>query len=492
MANDTTAKYDNGSSPSEYFSPRSNVHKPTGTNLDPIVLDDDSGDDTAHKKESWARRKRRPTPYKRRRTSFGADDTNGEFIPPRSFTEILQYESANEEITRLNDKIKSLRAESSRLEATALENTRMAEEIATLSTTLDATKKSVEELTVFKARFEESEIERDNLREELKLKNAEAMVARESLRAELIAERQLRQAQETELTETRERLQNSQNALQSAKNEADLARRHMKKAREVRNELYEQSLDGNRTIAELESAYKKLSSELSTVKFNLTTTEMGLSATSEALSKAQTRILDLESQLGELEQERASSKDRIVELERQVSKQEEARATIESRIVELEHDKAMLEDNTIKLVAAAAKEGKKRSLQSSLSRTKKAHEAMRLDKDKLQQERKEVIGERDDIYRRLNNLEVKNLEDTKVKENQIVELAVTKQKFSRASLDLQEAQQQIKEMEDHMEKCPMARKPKEFREYYGRKIELVEDSIEENRQSMVSWITQAD
>ncbi|KAF2963567.1 hypothetical protein GQX73_g10003 [Xylaria multiplex] len=82
-------------------------------------------------------------------------------------------------------------------------------------------------------------------------------------------------------------------------------------------------------------------------------------------------------------------------------------------------------------------------------------------------------------------------EDTTTKDKRIAELALIKQQLYKVSSDLQDAQQQIEEMEDHMERCPMARKSEEFYEHHNRKAELLADDIEETRQSIVSFTTQA-
>ncbi|TGJ82195.1 hypothetical protein E0Z10_g6573 [Xylaria hypoxylon] len=492
MANNTTIKGDNESSPSKCFSGTSDIHPSIGTNFDPIVLDDDSSDDTAQKKGNMARKKRQSPRHKRRRIPSGADDTNRAFTPARRFTDIIQPEPAHEEVTRLNDKMASLQAENLKLESARSESTRitnkMADEIATLNTTLVTMKTLVEEHEVLKLRFEESETKVSKLREELEHsrgQNVEATETRESVQRELMAQRQLGQAQETELAETKNALRDSRKYLQTAQNQAALATQHLKKAREER---FETTLEVSTLLVDRSKLFNELAKVrqdcaiIPTLRFNLMATDIDLAATFEAFSQAQARGFELESRLQELETEKATLESRIVELETQQKEHERATGKLRYQLTEIECDKSTLEEENIKLVASNAEvEKKTKVLQSSINGMTKAYEAMKLQRDKLQHEMKEFTNEREQLYRRLKGLEEKCLELAGAVNTQTAELAVAKQDVSRlatARSDLEAAQQQVKEMEDHMARCPMAKHPKEFRDEFYRRLDRLDEDIE--------------
>ncbi|KAI1428987.1 hypothetical protein F5Y12DRAFT_586534 [Xylaria sp. FL1777] len=372
MASATTINSNDGASPFEPLSPRSSVHEPTGTNLDPIVLDDDSGDDMTQEVRTLARKERQRIPYRRRKVPSNADDAKGTFTPPRTFDEILQDESAYEDRARLDDKMASLQAEISRLESVRLENNRMKEERTTTLITLDATKKSED---TYKARLEQSQLEIDRLSEELKftqLQIAEMTKTKDLLQKELATQRQLGQEREAEIAKTKK-------AEQDAQNQSSLARRYLQKARADKFEIYEELRKAKATISTMTS----------------------------------------------------------------------------------EHDDFVANSRTESETA----EEKMGNLQLRLDKVQSAYETLRLNRDRDQERMKETTNERRELWKRVEVLESKGLADKEVKERLIIELAVAKQNVSRtaaAESSLQEAQQRIEELEDHMRRCPKAQKSDEF------------------------------
>ncbi|KAI0520870.1 hypothetical protein F5B22DRAFT_644613 [Xylaria bambusicola] len=186
------------------------------TSLDPIVLDEDGSEDDKTKK--WI-----PS-LKRRRVSPNPDNP---FTPPRAFTDILQNESADADTARLDDKLAKLQEELSKLESERLENTRLTEDMTTLSNTLAATKSSFEEQ---KRKLEGSERDVERLNKELncvKLEVTQATNTRDTLEQEVATQRQLVQKKDAEIAMTKKEVQR-------IKKQASLSTRNLKTARAER------------------------------------------------------------------------------------------------------------------------------------------------------------------------------------------------------------------------------------------------------------------
>ncbi|KAI0912486.1 hypothetical protein F4823DRAFT_202922 [Ustulina deusta] len=370
MSPDTTIEPDSEGTSFEPHSSASSTHEHAGTRLNPIVLDGNGNSNDKTKKVQNMPRPRRRIPAKRRKMSSNSDDSTDIFIPPRAYKEILQHGSmACENSAPPDDTTAGLQPELSILESLKSEKGRMSAEMATLSVTLDAAKKSA---AAHNTRFKQSERQRSKLGEEVKssqLRIAEAMKTQELLLLDLMAQRQLMRAQDAALAQAKK-------AQKSARGLSSLARRDLGKARAERSEVDRELLEAKATISALRT----------------------------------------------------------------------------------EHDE---------FVASSRTESKsaEENSQSSLDSAQKAYGTLKLDRDRLREEKEELANEREELRRRITELESKERAAAEIIKTQIIEVALAKKEASKLAAveaSLQVAQQRIEEMEDHVGRCPMAQKSKEF------------------------------
>ncbi|KAI0545444.1 hypothetical protein F4679DRAFT_588557 [Xylaria curta] len=115
---DLTMDTDRIKSPFDPLPGRPGVNRPAGTDLDPIVLDDDDSERMAQELSPKKRKhESRSTPSCKRRLISIINNGNNEITPPRLFTEILDSEDEDNNMS-LRNEVATLRAEVSRLKTT--------------------------------------------------------------------------------------------------------------------------------------------------------------------------------------------------------------------------------------------------------------------------------------------------------------------------------------------------------------------------------------
>ncbi|KAJ8132826.1 hypothetical protein O1611_g800 [Lasiodiplodia mahajangana] len=503
MASGTQIKADVDKLPlSEPISATPTANNSSGSSLNPITIESDDECGGNYVGGNTGRKVQKPTRKKRKLTSNSTPSLffptkGGILIPtthsvdrsltlPRKCAEITSSAVRGEAAS--DGKIASLEANILSLEGTVssfkLEN-------QTLKTQLDESKLDIislkrevadfdkvrlkfliearekdEDLSAEKSRLQETMDKLENrmnettrLENELKcaqLQNDQAAGARDTLEKKLMAEKQTVQQKETELAEKRKEVKN-------AENQATLATTRLKKARDellnITMKLATSQEDLNIAIGKLSKAQRECDL-LPGLRFSLMTTDIDLSAAIEAFQKAMQRIS---------------------ELELQHQGQKKACAILRNQTTELERGKAELGAENDRLVAASNEtniraENNAKYLRQTLDSMKINQEAIKADRDKLQQEAKEATNERAGLCRRIHTLEADAIAHMHEVGQMVAELAVSKQRMAaltNVESELQVAQEQIEAMGKHMEQCPMVQKSPEFWENWRRKVDEI-------------------
>ncbi|KAJ2992153.1 hypothetical protein NUW58_g2265 [Xylaria curta] len=432
-------------------------------------------------------KKRKFTSYSKRPPT-SSESRRGGIVPPLKFTDILDFGSKERE--HLRNDVPSPQAKFPQPQ-TALEDDdddddddtkAVNEDLVRLTRERDAAEKRADENEKFKCRFEDAELQINKLREELssleatksdlfrtqlEVKNLSAnnskllyriLQQENSTRTLKDAEARREKATE-ELEAIREKLVESTAALQAAEERASTNAHNYQRVTAEKTELQDQFCKAVRTHAMLEKKHNKLAGELEiskeecatipALRSELTATETNLSSTTEALHKAQEQISGLELQI------KGHKRDATA---------------LQNRIVECEHEKAALgsENNRLVATSTAAKSKAEEAIEGLHHRIRVAEKdlrGVRLDKSKLEEEVKAIVGERQDLCQRISNLEVAKLDHQTEQNLMLAQLAVAQSEASQLPAvrsELQAAQQQIEIANHHMEACPFVQKSEEF------------------------------
>ncbi|KAI0872847.1 hypothetical protein GGS24DRAFT_502419 [Hypoxylon argillaceum] len=452
MAQDTLIQAGNEKPPSSTPpSTKSSTHLATATSIDPIVIDDDDDDEAL---SSIVRKGRKgtqkiqkprsssslPFPKRRRKSISIADDANASLVLPREFDVILS--SINEDNAQCHESKPSLMARVLELE-TALSSIR-------------------EENQMFKTNSKESSSEIDKLRKELGV--FENIRSDLSNTQEKVKELDMERSQ---LLKTIQQLENQVKDKKALEDELECVRLQNSKERETREtlegELAAQSQFGqeqDNKLAETTKALKNCESEASLAR--------------TYLRKAREESIESGKQLQKTIKDLASSRDECNILSRKLVEAKKECELLSTLRTSLMAAKIALDE------ANQSAEKQRESLQQNLDTIKKDQKAAEHDRDLLQKTMDVYNYERAELQRRIYVLEAKEITDTEEIRKQAADLAAAKLKTStltNVESELQASQQQVAEMNMHMETCPIAQKPQEFWDEWTKETDWLKESL---------------